>query len=86
MNYGIITVLFCLEHYEINENYEVCAEIVKSISNTNTEFIGIGLPTKIDAALIREVREDLCKSFNLNPDSMFERYAYYANQIIESLE
>lgn len=83
-NYGIVTALLCLEHFEIQENYEVCAEIIKAIDAKNDKIEGLNLPTRLDAEAIKEVRKTLCESFDLDADNMMERYKYYAKKIIRS--
>lgn len=83
LHYGIVTALFCLEYYELKEDYETCAVIIKAIESKNVMIAGLDLPTRLDADGIKDIRSVINATFGLNPDRMFERYRYYANSIIE---
>lgn len=82
--HGIVTALFCLEHYESVEDYETCAVIIKAIEQRNHEILGVNLPTRLDAIAVAEIRETLTDLYGASPDSMMMRYRDYADNIVRT--
>lgn len=80
-SYGIISVLYVLEHYEKNENYEECSKIIEAIDFVKDD-LGIVLPTTITQSYINHVI-NLFSQFGLTGNNAPDCYKYYAQDIID---
>lgn len=82
--YGILSLLFVLEHFEKEENYEECQNIIDAI-RLQEERLDIKLFTVINEKTIQEVINSY-KSFGLTGINAVENSQYYAELIIEELK
>lgn len=75
---GILTVLYLLEIYEADENFEECGRIMEGISAFNIRY-KTDFPTRTCDDLEKEVRENY-EQFGLNNENidMNKYYAYAA--------
>ena len=78
--YGLLTILFVLEHYEAEEEYEECKKIIDVIKEQQ-EFLGTTLSTTLNNATIKEV-VDAYKDFNLTGVNAVSNSKYYASLVI----
>ena len=81
--YGILSLLFVLEYLEINEKYEECEIIIKSIKQQEKRLNCV-LFTKINKQSIEDVIETY-KKFNLTGVNAVENSKYYSGLIIKEL-
>lgn len=81
--YGILSLLFVLEHFEREENYEECQYIIDAI-RLQEERLDIKLFTVINKNTIQEVI-DSYKPFGLTGVNAVENSQYCAGLIIEEL-
>ena len=81
--YGILSVLFVLEFFEQNENYEECQKIINSIIEQE-KILGETLFTTINTETIKEVVESY-KKFNLTGENAIENSKYYSELIINEI-
>lgn len=82
--YGILSVLFVLEYFEFDENYEECQKIINSIKEQE-KILGENLFTTITTETIKEVIESY-KKFNLTGKNEIENSRYYSTLIIKEIE
>ena len=82
--YGILSVLFVLEYFEFNENYEECQKIIDAIKEQE-KILGETLFTTITKDTIKEVTESYRK-FNLTGINAIENSKYYATLILKEIE
>jgi len=82
--YGILTVLFVLEHYQSIEDYEECKKIIDSIDLIEKD-LGIRLPKRIDEETKLIVLHSYRK-FNLTGVNSEHNSKRYAELIIEGKE
>ena len=82
--YGILSVLFVLEYFEFNENYEECQKIIDAIKEQE-KILGETLFTTITKDTIKEVVESYRK-FNLTGINAIENSKYYATLILKEIE
>ena len=82
--YGIMTIINVLEHYEREEEYEECKKIMDSIREQETR-LGIRLSTRITDECLNEVIEAY-KSHDLTGVNAIENSEYAAEKIIEEIE
>ena len=82
--YGILSVLFVLEYFEFNENYEECQKIIDAIKEQE-KILGETLFTTITKDTIKEVVESYRK-FNLTGINAVENSKYYATLILKEIE
>lgn len=82
--YGILSVLFVLEYYEFEEEYEECQKIIDSISEQEKR-LDITLFTTITVETIKEVVQTY-KKFNLTGKHAVENSKYYSTLIIKEIE
>ena len=82
--YGILSVLFVLEYFEFNENYEECQKIIDAIKEQE-KILGETLFTTITKDTIKEVIESYRK-FNLTGINAIENSKYYATLILKEIE
>jgi len=80
-SYGILTVLFVLEHYQEIENYEECKKIIDTLDNIETRY-GMRLPRRIDEETKLIVLHSYRK-FNLTGVNAEHNSKHYASLIIE---
>lgn len=80
-NYGILSVLHVLKHYEEQENYEECAEIINAINYLN-ETLDAELPSVITEEYVKFVVSKFKESvaFAKNVPRCYE---WYAQDIIQ---
>ena len=81
--YGILSVLFVLEFFEQNENYEECQKIIDAIKEQE-KALGETLFTTINTETIKEVVESY-KKFNLTGENAIENSKYYSELIINEI-
>ena len=81
--YGILSVLFVLEFFEQNENYEECQKIIDAIKEQE-KILGETLFTTINTETIKEVVESY-KKFNLTGENAIENSKYYSELIINEI-
>lgn len=79
--YGILSVLYVLEHFEKIENYERCQQIIDAIREQE-EKLDIKLFTVITKETIQEVIDNY-KNFNLTGKNAVENSKYCAELIIK---
>ena len=82
--YGILSVLFVLEYFEFNENYEECQKIIDAIKEQE-KALDTTLFTTITKDTIKEVIESYRK-FNLTGINAIENSKYYATLILKEIE
>ena len=82
--YGILSVLFVLEYFEFNENYEECQKIIDAIKEQE-KILGETLFTTITKDTVKEVIESYRK-FNLTGINAIENSKYYATLILKEIE
>ena len=82
--YGILSVLFVLEYFEFNENYEECQKIIDAIKEQE-KILGETLFTTITKDTIKEVIESYRK-FNLTGINAIENSKYYATLILKEIK
>ena len=82
--YGILSVLFVLEYFVFNENYEECQKIIDAIKEQE-KILGETLFTTITKDAIKEVIESYRK-FNLTGINAIENSKYYATLILKEIE
>lgn len=82
--YGILSVLFVLEYYEYEEEYEECQKIIDSIREQEKR-LDTTLFTTITTETIKEVVETYKKN-NLTGKNAIENSKYYSTLIIKEIE
>lgn len=82
--YGILTILYILEYFEYNENYEECGKIITAIKEQE-EILGITLFTKITNDNIKQVI-DAYKTFNLTGENVIENSKLCSRLLIKDIE
>lgn len=82
--YGILSVLFVLEHYKEIEEYEECKKIIDAIKEQERS-LDIKLFTTITPETIKETIE-VYKKFNLTGENAVENSKYYSELIIDEIE
>lgn len=82
--YGILSVLFVLEYFEFNENYEECQKIIDAIKEQE-KILGETLFTTITKDTLKEVIESYRK-FNLTGINAIENSKYYATLILKEIK
>lgn len=82
--YGILSVLFVLNHFERLEMYEECQKIIDAIKEQE-DRLNVKLFTVINKEAIQEVIETY-KKFNLTGENAVENSKYYSDIIIDELE
>ena len=82
--YGILSVLFVLEYFEFNENFEECQKIIDAIKEQE-KALDTTLFTTITKDTIKEVIESYRK-FNLTGINAIENSKYYATLILKEIE
>ena len=82
--YGILSVLYVLEYFEFNENYEECQKIIDAIKEQE-KILGETLFTTITKDTLKEVIESYRK-FNLTGINAIENSKYYATLILKEIE
>lgn len=81
--YGILSVLFVLEHFEKEENYEECEKIMKSIKEQE-KILNLPLFSVVTDETINEVVESY-RRFNLKPEQIIEKSKYYSELILKEI-
>ena len=81
--YGILSVLFVLEFFEQNENYEECQKIIDAIKEQE-KALDTTLFSTITTETIKEVVESY-KKFNLTGKNAIENSKYYSELIINEI-
>lgn len=79
--YGILTILFILEHFEQEENYEECHKIIEAIKQQE-KYLDIKLFTRMTNESISLVIETY-KKFNLTGENAVENSKHYAQIFID---
>ncbi len=82
--YGILSVLFVLEYFEFDENYEECQKIIDAIKEQE-KALDTTLFTTITKDTLKEVVESYRK-FNLTGINAIENSKYYATLILKEIE
>src|SRR5574343_1696623 len=82
--YGILTILFVLEYFESEENYEECHKIMTAISEVE-ERINSKLFTKITKENIQIVIDTYVNTFNLTGKNAVENSKHYCDLILFEL-
>lgn len=82
--YGILSVLYVLEHFEFDENYEECKKIIDAIKEQE-KALDTTLFSMITTETIKEVVESY-KKFNLTGKNAIENSKYYATLILKEIE
>lgn len=81
--YGILSVLFVMEHFESIENYEECQKILDAIKQQE-KLLGCKLPTRRIELKVKEVI-DAYKKFNLTGKNHLENSKYYSKLILNDI-
>jgi hypothetical protein len=81
--YGILSILFVLEHFEENENFEECKNIIDTIKKEE-ERLGIKLFTNITQESI-EIVKVAYRKFSMTGLNVIENSKYYSLEIIEEI-
>jgi pentose-5-phosphate-3-epimerase len=82
--YGILSVLFVLEHFEHEEEFEECQKIIDAIQEQEKK-LEITLFTNITTETIKEVIDNY-KNFNLTGVNAVENSKHYANVILKEIK
>lgn len=82
--YGILSVLYVLEYFEFDENYEECQKIIDAIKEQE-QILDTRLFSTITTETIKEVFESY-KKFNLTGKHAIENSKYYATLILKEIE
>ena len=82
--YGILSILYVLEYYELKEEYAECQKIIEAIKEQE-EFIGTKLFTEINQTNIKEIISTYQK-FNLTGINAIENSKWYSTLIIKEIE
>jgi hypothetical protein len=82
--YGILSVLYVLEYFEFNENYEECKKIIDAIKDQE-KILDTTLFSTVTADTIKEV-VDSYKKFNLTGKNAIENSKYYATLILKEIK
>ena len=82
--YGILSVLYVLEYFEFEENYEECQKIIDAIKEQE-KARDTNLFSTITTETIKEVVETY-KKFNLTGKNAIENSKYYATLILKEIE
>ena len=82
--YGILSVLYVLEYFEFDENYEECQKIIDAIKEQE-KALDTTLFSTITTETIKEVVESY-KKFNLTGKNAIENSKYYATLILKEIE
>lgn len=82
--YGILTILFVLEYFESNEDYEECQTIMNAISEIE-ERINSKLFTKITKENIQIVINTYVNTFGLTGINAVENSKYYRDLILSEI-
>lgn len=82
--YGILSILFVLQHYESKEEYEECQKIIDAIREKE-KVLETTLFTKITPESVKEVIETY-KKFNLTGENAIENSKYYSKLILKEIE
>lgn len=82
--YGILSVLYVLEYFEFEENYEECEKIIDAIKEQE-KVLDTTLFSKITTETIKEV-VDGYKKFNLTGKNAIDNSKYYATLILKEIE
>ena len=82
--YGILSVLYVLEYFEFDENYEECQKIIDAIKEQE-KALDTTLFSTITTETIKEV-VDSYKKFNLTGKNAIENSKYYATLILKDIE
>lgn len=81
-SYGLLTLLFVLEHYESIENFEECHNIVTAIREIREEYNLRDFPTRRTDEFIKAVIESY-KRLSLSGSNAENNSRYFAAQIIK---
>ena len=81
--FGMLTVLYLLEYFENEENYEECDKIVKAIREQEKR-LDTSFYTKITKDCIIEVMDAYNRN-GLNPNNAIEMAKFYKNEILETI-
>ena len=82
--HGILSVLYVLEYFEFDENYEECQKIIDAIKEQE-KALDTTLFSTITTETIKEVVESY-KKFNLTGKNAIENSKYYATLILKDIE
>ncbi len=82
--YGILSILYVLEYFEFEENYEECQKIIDSIKEQE-KILDTRLFSTITTETIKEV-VDSYKKFSLTGKNAIENSKYYATLILKEIE
>ena len=82
--YGILSVLYVLEYFEFDENYEECQKIIDAIKEQE-KILDTRLFSTITTETIKEI-VDSYKKFNLTGKNAIENSKYYATLILKEIE
>lgn len=78
--FGILTILFVLEYYQEQEDYEECKTIIDTLDKIEKDM-GIKLPRRIDEET-KMIVVNSYKKFNLTGINAIHNSKHYANLII----
>jgi len=78
--FGILSILFVIEHYKEVEDYEECKQIIDALDRIESER-GIKLPRRIDEETKLIVFHSY-KRFNLTGVNAVDNSKHYADMII----
>jgi hypothetical protein len=81
--YGILSILYVLQYFEEQENYEECKAIIDTIKGEE-ERLGCKLFTVINKKTVQDVI-DVYKKFNLTGKNVIENSQYYSDIIIKEI-
>ena len=84
-SYGVLTLLYVLEHYEHIENFDECHNIVSAINQLKIEHDLPELPTRRSDEFLKKVIESY-KHFNLTGENADNNSRHYAYKIIKENE
>lgn len=81
-SYGVLALLYVLEHYERIEDFEECHKIVSAINQLKKEHDLPEIPTRRSDEFLKKVIESY-KNFNLTGENADNNSRHYAYQIIK---
>lgn len=82
--YGILSVLYVIEYYEFDEEYEECQKIIDAIREIETT-LDTTIFTTITAEAVKEVIESY-KQFNMSGENVIGKSKMYCTLIIKEIE
>ena len=82
--FGLLTILYILEHFEEKENFEECTKIIEAI-RTEERRLNTTFYTKVTKECIADIIESY-KKFGLTGYNIYNHAEYYKNEILNTIE